>query len=161
MKHKRIIFSSLFFLCLGLIRLQAQEAIPASGGNALGISGSVSYSIGQITYSANTGASGIESQGVQQPYEILVITGIEAWEVTLQCAVFPNPTTDFLYLKVENFSHSNFSYQLFDIQGKLIETNKVDGNLTGISMRSLPSENYILKVISGEKAIKTFKIIKK
>lgn len=54
---------------LGLTGLQAQEAIPASG-----IDGSVNCMVGQVVYATNTGANGSFSQGVQQPYEISVIS---------------------------------------------------------------------------------------
>lgn len=46
MKHKTFIISTIFLLGIGLTGLQAQEAIPATGGNASGSGGSVSYSVG-------------------------------------------------------------------------------------------------------------------
>ena len=57
--------------------LIAQEAIPAAGSNAIGSGGSVSYSVGQVVYTINTGTNGSVAEGVQQPYEISVVVGIE------------------------------------------------------------------------------------
>ncbi len=90
--------------------IQAQNTIPASGGNASGGGGTVSYSVGQIVYTTNTSvSSGSVAQGVQQPFEISVITAIEqAEDITLVCSVYPNPASDFLTLKVENYDNREF-----------------------------------------------------
>ena len=141
---------------------QAQNTIPASGGNASGGGGTVSYSIGQVVYITNTSiTSGSVAQGVQQPFEISVITGLEeAKDISLDFSVFPNPATDFIRLKIENYKIENLKYQLYDINGNLLQNNKVEGNETNISMQSFFPATYFLKVIQGNKVIETFKIIK-
>jgi len=142
--------------------IQAQNAIPASGGNASDSGGTVSYSVGQIVYTTNTSvSSGSVAQGVQQPFEISVITAIEQAEyITLVCSVYPNPASDFLTLKIENYDNKSLSYKLFDANGKLLESKKVISNETIISMANLLPSIYFLKVTDNQKEIKTFKIIK-
>jgi len=68
----KIVLSVILMLHLGstFTCLQAQVAIPASGGNATGTGGTVSYSVGQVFYTINTGTTGFIVQGVQQPFEI-------------------------------------------------------------------------------------------
>jgi len=141
--------------------IQAQNAIPASGGNASGSGGTVSYTIGQVVYTTNTGTNGSAAQGVQQPYEISVVTGIEkAKDISLEIVVYPNPATDYVKLKVENYETENLSYQLYNINGTLLENKKIEGNETSIVMRNLIQGTYFLKVTDKQKEIKTFKIIK-
>lgn len=141
--------------------LQAQSTISASGGNATGGGGTVSYTIGQIVYSKITGTNGTVTQGVQQPYEISVVTAIEtAKDINLICSVYPNPTTDFLTLRVMNFDIENLSYWLYGVSGNLIETKKVTADETQISMAKMVSGTYFLKIATGNKEVKTFKIIK-
>ncbi len=54
--------------------VQAQEVIDAAGGVATGPgSSSVSYSIGQIFYTYNAQGGGMENQGVQQPFDFVVL----------------------------------------------------------------------------------------
>ena len=77
MRHKKLKLSAVLLLGLGLTGLQAQESVNATGGNASGSGGSASYSVGQVVYTNNTGTSGSVAQGVQQPFEISVVTGIE------------------------------------------------------------------------------------
>jgi len=155
-------------ILLGLIislAVNAQEAIPVTGGNASGSSGSVSYTIGQVAYITNNGTNGTVAQGVQQPFEISVITGIEqAKSINLNCSAYPNPTTDYLTLKVDNIEPSTLNFQLYDINGKLLENKQITSIESIISMKNLVAATYILKVIqmkySSSQEVKTFKIIK-
>jgi hypothetical protein len=155
----------MLFLISGFTGLHAQQAIPASGGNASGSGGSVSYSVGQVAYIANTGANGSVVQGVQQPYEIFVVTGLDdANGIKLKLSAYPNPATDFLTLKVDSSIQPNIqsmSYELFDLNGKLLENKKLTSNETGIDMKNLVPATYLLIVIDKNKEVKTFKIIKK
>jgi hypothetical protein len=131
------------------------------GGNASGSGGSVSYTVGQIVYTSNANSSGSVAQGVQQPYEISVITAIEdAKDISLEIMVYPNPATDFIMLKIENYEVQNLRYQLFDINARLLQDNKIVGNETSIAMTNYMSATYFLKVTDNNKVIKTFKIIK-
>jgi len=162
MRHKKLKLSAVLLLGLGLTGLHAQTAVPATGGNASGSGGTVSYSVGQVAYTTNTGGSnGSVAQGVQQPFEISVITGLEeAKGISLSVSAYPNPTADFLNLKVENYDNTNLSYQLFDISGKLLESKKITGNQTSIVMSNLVPATYFVKVTESNKEVKTFKIIK-
>ena len=161
MKHKRLKLSALLFLGLGLTGLQAQTSVNATGGNASGSGGSASYSVGQLAYTTNTGTNGSVSEGVQQPFEISVVTGIEeAKGINLSVTAYPNPTTDYLTLSIADFDASKLSYQLYDMNGKLLQNEKITGNQTNIVMSNLVPATYFVKVIQGNKEFKTFKIIK-
>ena len=161
MRHKRLKLSAVLLLGLGLTGLQAQTSINATGGDASGSGGSASYSVGQVVYTTNTGTNGTVAQGVQQPYEISVVTGIEeAKGINLSVTAYPNPTTDYLTLSIAEFEISNLSYQLYDMNGKLLQNAKITGNQTSIVMSNLFPANYFLRVIHGNKEVKTFKIIK-
>ena len=141
--------------------LQAQKSVNSTGGNASGSGGSASYSVGQAVYTSNTETGGTVAQGVQQPYEIWVETTIEeAKGINLLVTAYPNPTTDYLTLSISEFEISNLTYQLYDISGKLLQSEKITGNQTSIVMSNLVPANYFVKVIQGNKEVKTFKIIK-
>jgi hypothetical protein len=85
----------ILFLGFSITGLHAQESVNTAGGNASGSGGSVSYSVGQIVYTTNTGDNGTVAQGVQQAYEISAVTGIEeANNISLIVSAYPNPTTD-------------------------------------------------------------------
>lgn len=162
MRHTKVILSAVLLLVSGLTELQAQEAVIASGGNATGTGGSVSYSVGQVVYTTTTGTNGSSGQGVQQPFEISTVTGIEeAKGINLICSAYPNPATDFIKLIIEDYEVQHIRYQIYNIKGSLLLSNKVEANETNISIQSLLPAIYFLKVTDRDKLIKTFKIIKK
>ena len=157
----RVKLSAVLLLGLGLTGLQAQESVNATGGNASGSGGTVAYSVGQVVYTTNTGANGSVAQGVQQPFEISVVLAIEeAQGINLSVSAYPNPTTDYLTLEVNEFELSNLNFQLYDISGKLLQNEKITGNQTSIVMSNLVPATYFVKVIQDNKEVKTFKIIK-
>ena len=159
MKHKRLKLIAL--LLFGFSLIQAQEAFTASGGEAAGSGGSVSYSVGQLVNTTDYGEDGSVAQGVQQPYEISIIVGLEeAKGIKLICSAYPNPTTDLLKLKVENYELDDMSYFLFSMNGNLLESNKIREKETSISMIEYQSGTYFLKILSKEIETKTFAIIK-
>lgn len=157
MKHKKAI-ARVAFLLLGLSELQAQESFTVSGGETTGTNGTVSYSVGQVVYSTNTGTNGSVAQGVQLPFEITTTLGIKNTTIHLEWAVYPNPTTDVLTLKTE--SNTNLSYQLYDLQGKTMANGTVRSNTTTIKMEGLQTAAYFLNVTDNNQTVKTFKIIK-
>ena len=161
MRHKLLKLSTVLLLGLGLTGVQAQTSVNATGGDASGGGGSVSYSVGQVVYTTHTGTSGSVAEGVQQPYEISVVTGLEeAQSINLSVTAYPNPTTDYLTLRIDEFEISNLSFQLYDMNGKLLQNEKITGNQTSIVMSNLLPATYFVKVIQGNKEVKTFKIIK-
>lgn len=162
MKHKKLKLCALLLLVLGLTNLQAQEAIPTSGGDASGSGGSSSYSVGQLFYHTYTGSNESVAEGVQQPYEISIHIGIEnTGGIQLSCIVYPNPTQDYLNLKIVNYDLTNLSYQLYDISGKLITNTRIIGNETKINMLSLSPAVYFIRIMDGNKNVKTFRVIKR
>lgn len=150
----------LFLLVFGLQTAQAQEAVITVGSDATGSAGTVAYSIGQIVYTTNSGINGIVAQGVQQPYVISIVLGIEHNSIQLYFTVYPNPTINFLTLNLGNAELSTLSFQLYDLSGKLIESRKIVSNTETIRMENLPSALYFLRVTNNSEELKTFKIVK-
>ncbi len=156
---KLLIIITIMLLFVGL---HAQESTTASGGEASGDGGTVSYSVGQVVYGTHSGTTGSVSDGIQQAYEISVIIGLEETGINLNISAFPNPTTDYLILKIADDAHqeSRFTITLYDLNGRVIEQQVVVSNETAIDMASLNAATYILKVNNENQEVKTFKIIK-
>ena len=157
---KIIILVAILSLVLNTVSI-AQESTVASGNDATGSGGSISYSIGQVCYSANAGTTGSITQGVQQPYEISV-SGIEnpdpAFEIA--CSVYPNPTSEYLILEIKDMSTTGLTYQLYDNLGKQIDTRKVESNKCQIRMQDYHPAVYYLRVYNNQGLVKSFKIVK-
>ncbi len=155
---KKLKLTLLLFIPFSLF---AQETVPATGGDASGSGGTVAYSVGQVVYTTNTGTNGSIAQGVQQPYEISTVTGVDNMpEIQIELTAYPNPTKDNLMLRVEDDSFSDLSFELYDMQGKLLESNKLISNSVTIKMEHLSRATYFLRVNNNKLLIKTFQIIK-
>jgi hypothetical protein len=157
---KQTYFSIILAYLFCSVALHAQESINNSGGNANGIGGTVSYSIGQVAFTTISNNNGSVAQGVQQAYEIFTI-GIHEDSTNIQLSTYPNPTSDFVLLEVVSDSNQKLTYQLLDANGKEVGNNVIATNQTLIPMEKLENGTYFLNVsIDFKKQLQTFKIIK-
>ena len=78
----------------------------------------------------------------------------------VEIIVFPNPTIDQLTLQINDYNNEKLSYQLFDMQGKLLSSDVITSNQTEINMSDLPVASYFITVMQKNRKIKSFKIIK-
>jgi hypothetical protein len=158
MKNKHLLNLLLVF-ALGVSSGYAQESSNTSGGNASGTGGTVAYSIGQNFYTYETGTNGNINQGVQQPYVINTV-GIDDDISTISLTTYPNPTSDYLMLKLFDYSNEKIDYQLIDLNGKIILNNSINNVQTKVDLNAYSTGVYFIKVIKKSEEIKTFKIIK-
>lgn len=149
---------STVFLGIGMASLAQQNTV-ATGGDASGAGGSVSYTVGQIDYVTETGAGGSANQGVQQPYEIFL--GYEDLSFDIQTNLFPNPTSEAVQLQFSNWEDFGKPvYQLYDDRGRLIRSEQITGELTFISLADLPNAPYQLTLVLDDQLVRAFKVIK-
>ena len=140
------------------------ETFNASGEDATGSSGSVTYSIGQVFYTYIGESLYDVAQGIQQgELSQNIETPENNVEPKIEIVIFPNPTTDFVNINMEGieFESGLRSYQLYDLQGRLLKQNTIDQTDTRIDLKELSSSIYILQVHVNNKILKTFKILKK
>jgi hypothetical protein len=159
MKNSRLIINFLVSL-LWINFAVAQESVNAAGGDVTGSGGSIAYSLGQVIYTTNANTSGTISQGVQQAYEIYSL-GISETKMNFSFSIFPNPTVDYLTLQIIGYPNEILYYKVFDMQGKVLITEHVSGELTKINTVKLPASSYIIGITNQEnKQLQSYKIIK-
>lgn len=153
-KYKILVFPIILF-CLSHTDAQAQHTLAATGLDASSNSGSISYTIGQIDY-ISLGISISVSQGVQQSFEKLEVVINSAISVT----VWPNPSFNMLNIKIKDDDGTGLEYQLYDMNGRLLENKKNDTNFVIISLANFSPATYILLVTHLNQKATSFKIIK-
>jgi len=163
-KHKLITILVILYFT-GNITIHAQNVTTSTGGNAYGESGVVSYSIGQVGYYTYINTNYSEAQGVQQPYEISIITSIvDQNHLNNPISIYPNPSNEYVILKIENEEYKNLEYKLYDINGKFISSNGISEEETIIPMDKLMPSIYLIQIFAtidiSNKEIKSFRIIK-
>lgn len=150
---------SILFLLVFCLKIHAQQSVNCAGGNANSSFGSVSYSVGQMAYTLQTGNNNTITEGVQQPFEISVVTSFPVAQ-NLELSAYPNPSSNLLTLSLGTMEARQLSYKLFDHKGALILSQNINAISTSIDLQSLPKASYMLQVISEQNTIKTFQIIK-
>lgn len=137
----------------------AQSNIVATGGEATGNGGSVSFSVGQIAVQSNGDGTTSISEGVQQPYEISV-SGVDNYpNITLNAVVYPNPTQGNLQLTMNNVQ-LNGEVRAYDANGKYLFNKKIEGETTFFDLSDYAPGTYYLNLFSGKQMLKSFKVVK-
>lgn len=149
---------AVLFFCTQLI--YSQETIPISGAEAIGVGGSISYTVGQLVYTNPVTSLGSLNQGIQQSIEFVTLSNPELTAVSLKAVTYPNPTTESITLALKDADLTGLSYVMYDLLGRLVNKGTVATSETEIAMKSLPIGVYILRVQQNNKELKTFKIIK-
>jgi hypothetical protein len=158
MKHKNKYL--LFYILLLSLNIKGQNTCISSGNNAIGIGGSVTYSIGQIDYETFSNSNGTLTLGVQQAFEIFNIGIFEKSSFFQTITVYPNPTSDKLVIETNIFNFKDLKYQIIDLNGKIIENNFFNHYQNMIDLSFFLPTVYFVKIIKDEETIKTFKIVK-
>jgi Secretion system C-terminal sorting domain len=150
-------------LCVGLCSTlvgYSQQNTVASGGDASGAGGTVSYTIGQIDYEALSSASGTVTQGVQQPFEIFAV-GLDELGYSISASLYPNPTVNSVILTVDAWdTYSDAAFQLTDEQGRIVRLGEVKAQETTIQVSDLANACYYLNIVVSDRLVKSFKLIK-
>ena len=103
------IFQIILLYFVTCMTLNAQQSVVAAGKDISSTSGTVSFSIGQVVNQSNDDGIIYETQGVQQPYEIIAsVIGRDDQMGSVSFQVFPNPTTSELRLFVDQLPTNRF-----------------------------------------------------
>lgn len=155
---KKTCLLTIVFLMTALYR-NAQSSIVATGGEATGSGGSVSFSVGQIAVQTNGDGTTTISEGVQQPYEISVV-GVDNYPtITLNATVYPNPTLGNLQLTMNNLQLKG-EVRVYDANGKYLFMKKIENETTFFDLSDYAPGIYYLNVYSDKQMLKSFKVVK-
>lgn len=154
--------ASLFF-CNGLSVIFSQAAVTSAGGDAAGSGGTSAYSIGQVAYTSSIGEAGTINQGVQQPYDVIMVYTKDPG-LPLSATIFPNPTAASILLKMDEDFHpdliEDLTYWVYDLNSRLLLQGPVTSAMTVLPMDHLIGSTYFLRVVQHGMEMKTFKIFK-
>lgn len=89
----------------------------------------------------------------------LIVTGISNIETVNNLKVYPNPADDFIHISFEDNTYSNYFINIYDIQGKLLKSEKLESNKSMICISDLKSGAYIFRIADNEKVLKISKLI--
>jgi hypothetical protein len=152
---------TLLFILTFTMDVSAQQTANTSGKNVSQNNTSVSYSIGEVYYNTTLNSNSVITQGIQQPYEIYLISGIGNEKDVMLITAFPNPTSTVLKLLIQDIKLDGLNYKLYDLLGKEILSGDIQKNQTELDLNNLMPAVYFIKVFRYNSNLKYFKIIKK
>ena len=93
-------------------------------------------------------------------YQVFINTTATGERVLLPSAmVYPNPVSEFLYVKLAQWPSENVQVKLWDMQGKLRLGTEFQDTSTSLEIRQLPAGMYLLELSAGDESVR-FKIVK-
>lgn len=141
----------------------AQSAIIPVGGDSQSSTGSVSYTVGQVAVQTSSNGTVSVVEGVQQPYEIQTVGVDDYPQITVNAVVYPNPTENQIQLHLNGLDMltDGLRANLYDGNGKLLQTASVIEEITSFYIGQYATGTYLLELRNGRRVLKTFKIVRK
>ena len=138
-----IIFSAFIF------NLSAQQTSPeiisTSGNYDSNFNNSISWTIGELVIETENNSNNTLTQGFHQTNYI--ITEMES-ELDYQISIFPNPTTNHVFVKMNN--NEDFHIYLYDLNGKMLYHSKNESQTAQIDMATFAKATYVLRLYNTE-----------
>ncbi len=87
-------------------------------------------------------------------------SGINDEQEELNAVVFPNPFRESFNLSLPDGNKNNYTYELMDINGKILQSGTINRNISSFNTRKdIPAGNYFLRVTGNGKTF-TKKLVK-
>ncbi|MBP5994506.1 MAG: T9SS type A sorting domain-containing protein [Crocinitomicaceae bacterium] len=146
----------LFFLVIHSTVSYSQQVILGNGGEANGLGGNASYSIGQVFDFTSFNSSFSIQEGVQQTYKINT-DGLLEMESEL-FSIYPIPTSDFINIELKP-TDFEFEYYVISREGSLVDKGIINSQNSTINLVDLKTGEYHV-MCKSSKQFFTSKIIK-
>lgn len=89
----------------------------------------------------------------------LIITSTSDSRAVPNINIYPNPAQDILNINLPKNSFSDYSFFIYDIQGRLIKHNKLENNNTKIDIGDIRTGIYLLQISTRSEVLKMEKLI--
>ena len=145
------------------IQIIAQDldhyVIGSDGGHSRNNQFSLDYTIGEVVteFGEDTLNNVHLTQGFQQT--MLAIVSVEEHVQEIEIDVYPNPAVDYLNVSIPTLEE-DMQFALFDMQGKLIEQQKINNQAFTIGFSNMSTGNYLLVFTNKDQRIKTLQVQK-
>ena len=133
--------------------------IGSDGGHSRNNQFSLDYTIGEVvTEFGEDSLNNVHlTQGFQQT--MLAIVSVEEHVQDIEIDVYPNPAVDYLNVSIPTLQE-DMQFALFDMQGKLIEQQKINSQAFTIGFSNMSTGNYLLVFSNKDQRIKTLQVQK-
>lgn len=158
MNRHKFIIPALIFMLFTVIS-ESQEVVAPAGNHFANEEIQISWTLGEPVIETISNGQAHLTQGFHQP--ILIITALaEIPDISISILAYPNPTSNYLNVKINKLPGAKLYYILYNIEGKILQTKPLISDVTEIPMNNYVSATYFLKISNKNKCLKIFKIVK-
>lgn len=154
MKKSIVLSLALLATVLFANNVYSQHTLNVSGGSATLQGNTYEYAIGEMTlvHTAHH-PSLIITQGFLQPHDGEVTSpsanpGSTLSSLSDQIRVYPNPTTNIVYLELQESQAGNYQLDVYDAAGRILHSSEgalqVGSNKLSVNLETYASGNYYL-----------------
>ena len=152
--------------CISFAQSVNPSSLNVSGKTAFQNNIKLSYTVGDITVKSINNSNIYLGQGfTSNAVQSTTVTAIQEADVNiLQVRLYPNPTSDMLFVDIEVSKEPNVQISIFDISGKMIsrEIYTALNNHIGINMQHWQTGSYLLQLsTTDDKTLGSYTILKK
>jgi len=134
-----------------------QEVISNGGASLSNGEYAIDFTLGEPVIETVQRDGKMLTQGYHQP--TLAIIEVKQIDENFNAALFPNPATSFLNIELDAFD--GVSFELQDVNGKVIEQEGINQKVTSINVKSLERGVYLLKLVDeNDNKLKSYKFLK-
>lgn len=151
-----------FFILLAppfLAELKSQEIIAPAGAVFHNNNTSISWTLGESFTTTHSSEGVTITQGFHQG-DLQISTFVVDPSLDFSIEVYPNPTSDLLWVNITPNIPNKIYYMLFNTEGRLIQRDKLMNPSQNIRFDGLAPGTYILRILQEDKPLKVFTIIK-
>ncbi|TKT86535.1 T9SS type A sorting domain-containing protein [Dyadobacter frigoris] len=95
-----------------------------------------------------------------QTFAYSKIASIKLNDLSNVVSTYPNPATDQIMIRLTKAPSKNCGYQLFYMDGKLLQAGDIKENMTVVNISHLTPGMYLLKIKETNYDVQTYKIVK-
>jgi hypothetical protein len=152
---KEIIIAALMLTSLINKPCFGQSTNNSIGGDYFNQSGTVSFTIGEICYQ-NKGVNYTLIEGIQNGYTI----NPNSKHAAINVSIFPNPTSDLIYFKVQNLYFDKLVYSVYNNLGIELLNGQITNQAIYVSLKQFPAAVYLINIYREKAIIMTYQVIK-
>lgn len=158
MRSKRTILKMAAILLTGTVASSnAQSGLIASGGETKNLTGSVSFSLGQVADISTINGSGFLEEGLQHPAESMEVSAVHNHS-DLPVKIYPNPVFDLLNIQMPQAG--NYHCELLDMKGRSVQQAGFNTTEYQLNLSELAPAFYMLNISADSGETTTLKIFK-
>lgn len=135
------------------------ELVSTSGDHFGNNDYQIEWSVGECVTATHVSNEYRLSQGFHQ--STYVVTLLEDLRSDFEISVYPNPTSDIIFLGIEDVLLKGLYYTVHDISGRTLDQNRINSTKQTIDFANYSLGTYSITISQNNQFIKSFQIIKK